>query len=331
MREAQRAVVFSVGDDRVASSRVRAGSVVRELSRDGWSCHRVSAGSTKAIATTIANAFFGKDLVVVQKLTPSLIAGWLIRRRARRLAYEIDDAIYLGYPGDSTRISQKRARRLFRFLKHVDVLVTSNELIANDLRDKLRPGTPVHIAPGPAPSIPTLVEPEAGPRSSVLWLGSPSTYPLVSPYLSAIGAAAADLGLTFVVVGAPDSVTSASASISAWSPEAAQESLSNARLGVMPMTWDAWSRRKAAYKILEYLANGVIPVAEDSPAIRTLLGEERHELGVFYAHAETVDWTEVFQRALHVDVDEAWKRTRRRVFDRWSEQRFAMLFVEDNV
>lgn len=330
-RSRKRAVIFSVGDESIASARVRAGTIVTQLRNRGWRCTLLPAGTLGAKLCALSHMFLRKDLVVIQKITPSSLAAVVMMARAKRVVFELDDAIYFGYPGEEPTEAVERRKRLSTMLKKVDLVVVSNNLMATDLRELGDFSAPIKVFPGPAPELPDLLKgansADPSTQPSLIWLGSPSTFPLVEPHISRLREAAEQSDLELVLVGGPRVDSGPHFRSVLWTQTCADVELQKALVGVMPMTWDEWTLRKAAYKILEYLAYGVIPLAEASDAITTLLGEERHLLGVFYDRSEHLDWPDLVAKAMRIDMSDEWREARSRVFERWSAARFAQEFL----
>jgi glycosyltransferase involved in cell wall biosynthesis len=256
---------LTIGDERVASTRVRAHRVSDALVERGHSSACLQAtgliGRTRA-ATRLRDARV--DVLVLQKLLPGRLMLEFLRRRADVLVWECDDAIHRGYPGAS-RFRQWRTRRgVARMLRFADVVTTTNELLAAELM----PATGrVEWFPGPAP--PLRRSPAVRERLLV-WLGSSSTEPNLVLLPTLVGALEAD-GWRCVAVGGGEIAQSVGWEPQPWSEELERCILSKASVGVMPQVRDDWSERKAAYKLLEYAASGVVPIASNVAPARTIL------------------------------------------------------------
>lgn len=100
-----------------------------------------------------------------------------------------------------------------------------------------------------------------------------------------------------------------------WSPESEVEALRTAAVGVMPLPDDAWSRGKCGFKLLQYMACGLVPIASPVGVNAEIVGET----GVL-----TDDWEEGIARALSMDGRAARARVEAlysvgAVFPRWLE------------
>jgi glycosyltransferase involved in cell wall biosynthesis len=144
------------------------------------------------------------------------------------------------------------------------VVTTSNPLLAEEFQPK---SGRTALYRGPAPSTRIL---EGERERIVVWLGSPST----ESYLRLLGSVPEELaadGWTCVAIGSTEAADRHGWHVVPWTLSAQDEWLARASVGVMPQPRDPWSDRKQAYKLFEYMAHGVVPVASDVPAARDLL------------------------------------------------------------
>lgn len=257
---ALRPIVFlTIGDETVASTRVRVLALVSALEKRGVSAAVVRGtgigGRVRAIVVLAGRRRPG--VVVIQKIIYGRLMLRFLRARASVLIWDCDDAVHFGYPGATPQ-------RVGATLDTVDLVTTTTPTLARELV----PATGRVLSfPGPAPAV---AEWPIERDRILLWLGSAST----SRYLESL----ADLprrlrpeGWSCVAIGADAEVASAGWTLVPWSLANQSAWLRVASVGVMPQTSDAWSDRKAAFKILEYAAHGVVPVADDVPPARLLL------------------------------------------------------------
>jgi glycosyltransferase involved in cell wall biosynthesis len=152
-----------------------------------------------------------------------------------------------------------------RLLHLVDLTTTANPLLARELV----PDHGVSIwFPGPAPERRSTAA--EGRDRVIVWLGSGST----QSYLSSIALVVEELRAQqwrCVAVGATDEAQAYGWEVVQWNPAAEAHWLSRSSIGVMPQPTSDWADRKAAYKLLEYAASGVVPVASNVPPARVLL------------------------------------------------------------
>src|SRR3989304_8409893 len=126
-----RVLFWPIGDQRTASTRHRLLNLLPFLERSGIRPTLLQGGkTTAATAWRALRLAAGVDCVYLQK---KLLPSWylpLLRRAARRMVFDFDDALYA--PRSKPRPDQRRlARRLRaqldRMLNTVDLAVAGNE------------------------------------------------------------------------------------------------------------------------------------------------------------------------------------------------------------
>jgi glycosyltransferase involved in cell wall biosynthesis len=201
--------------------------------------------------------------VVLQRF---LLPRWqlaLLRRAARRLIFDFDDAVFLR-DSFSPR-GTNHPGRLLRFaaaVRSCDAVVAGNGFLA-DQAARWCGVHRVHV-------VPTCVDPERypvrtnpGEGNDLVWIGSGSTLKglqAVRPLLEALGRALPGLRLKVVcdrfprfshlgVIDAP------------WSEETEASELAASDIGISWLPDDPWSRGKCGLKVLQYMAAGLPVVA----------------------------------------------------------------------
>lgn len=159
-----------------------------------------------------------------------------------------------------------------------------------------------------------------------MWLGSPSTESNMDHLLPALTQILP--GQEFVLVGSARNHVEPGVRRVRWTRTEEVNALSRSHLGLMPLQDTEWNRRKAGYKILEYLRGGVIPVVEEGPILRTLLGDEAETLCEVVVGSTAEHWAEGIERGLSRVCDEPWIAARDKVFARWSMGNFAKLILD---
>ncbi len=282
-----------LGDEKTASSRIRGLHLISELRQRG---HHVTSGSLWATERSPWVYGIGEcpEILVLQKVFPPTAIINLFRRRASLLVLEIDDAVHLGYPNMSTRLATVLGHRVRHLASMSDVLTTPSPLLASEIALERRS----LVFPGPAPKYrgSTAV-------GGLIWLGSPSTEPnlellrgcgeMISGWRGGAravggGKLSENLGLTPVE----------------WSPSAESEVLAMSTVGLMPLIRSEWNDRKASYKVLEYLAAGVAPIASASPALDALGSIAKF----VYSVSEEKEWPRALEKHNFSEVDLDWRK-----------------------
>jgi glycosyltransferase involved in cell wall biosynthesis len=200
--------------------------------------------------------------VLVRKL---LVGAQLamLRASARRLVYDVDDAVMFRDPFRGRPRSRVRAARFRKTVRAADVVLAGNAYLAGCAAEAGSGGTAIVEAPTPVDT--DRYVPGDAPREGarrIGWIGSRSTLPYLRAIAQPLGRVMAERDdVSFAVMAdAPPDVPFA-VDFTPWSEAAEVPWLQSLSAGVMPLTDDPWSRGKCGFKLLQYLACGVPAVA----------------------------------------------------------------------
>jgi glycosyltransferase involved in cell wall biosynthesis len=217
----------------------------------------------RRVAQILASSRY--DVVFVQKaVMTAYLRGLdgLLRRKARRLVYDIDDAVHLAPPHPLSGFwgrFEDRAQ-IVSLMKSADLVLAGNAWLADAAR-----GVCAHVE-----LFPTVVDtdryvPAASPPDCfrVGWIGNPSTTVCLEPAAHALEALQ---NAQVCLVGADTGRIPWFQSIGAyedrpWSLEREVEELQRFSIGIMPQPQPEWMRGKCALKALQYMACGIPCVA----------------------------------------------------------------------
>lgn len=210
------------------------------------------------------------DVVFVQKaLLSAYVWGMpgLLRRCARRIVYDLDDAVHLEPPHPLRGVWRclEDRKQVCRLIPHADKVLAGNAWLAAE----------VERLGGKAAVFPTVVDtdrfhPAPPPDSYRLgWMGSPST----TPALDAIGLDLARLkDVAITLIGAdPWRAPWPEADVRDWSLDTEAADVQQFSVGLMPLPKTEWSRGKCALKALQYMACGVPCIATPFGAILDII------------------------------------------------------------
>ncbi len=237
--------------------------------------------------------------VIVQRKLLDPPHARLLRKKARRIYYDLDDAVM---------VQRRRIGWISRWLKHrrllatariIDHVVAGNEYLADTFRKLGCTATVLPTVVNPADyqvknhaftATPTLV-----------WIGSHSTLPYLWESMPAIESAARRMpGLRLITI-ANDTVRSDVVAVEhvPWSLEAEAAALIRGDIGIAPTPMDHWTIGKSGFKIIQYMASGLPTVASPVGANADLIAD-----GVTGLHAQNAQqWADaIVQLAGDVEI-----------------------------
>lgn len=244
----------------------------------------------------------GADIVIVQRKLLSSMELGLLRRRAKHLIFDYDDAVWLRDSYSSKGFENARRRKRFQaILDQCDAVVAGNAFLAEHA-EKWRPNCPVFL-------IPTCVDVDRYSLShhsrtmgnaELVWIGSSSTLhglERIQPTLERIGKVNPHVRLKLIcdrflklknlkVIECP------------WSEKSEAVEIASADIGISWIPDDLWSRGKCGLKVLQYMAAG-LPVVANPVGVQVEM--VRHGETGFLAHTDE-EWADAIH-ALSADSD----------------------------
>lgn len=219
----------------------------------------------------------GADAVVLsRRLLPR---GWALRlrQRARRLAYDVDDAMPYRDSLAGATFSRTRERRFRRIVREADLVFVGNAYLVGLAHGSRRAPmvlpTVVEVPPGPA------APPSEKATQVIGWIGSSATLPYLESHaleLAALVAAGRSVRLRVVADAAPTLPPGIGVEHVPWSEAGEAEALAGMHLGFAPLPDDPWTRGKCGFKVVQMLGAG-------RPVVATPVGVQADQV----RHGET--------------------------------------------
>ncbi len=260
-------ILFLVKSEKTPSSRIRICDLMPFLEEKG----------IESEIEFIPKSFFARrklfkkcaefDLTVFQKRLFSRFEFRELRRNAKKLAFDFDDAVFLRNAApslnESDYISPTRRRRFRRVLRRVDFAVAANMYLADEAI-RVASGTPVEIIPSSVDisDVQQKVDYKLSSSPVIGWIGSSVT----QRYLDYIAPELCELRrekdfVLNVISDIEVSIPGLKINNIPWSLKNEICEIPKFDIGIMPLSSDPFSKGKASYKLLQYMAAGVPSVA----------------------------------------------------------------------
>lgn len=198
------------------------------------------------------------DVLYLHRKLFSPMEFWYVRKKARRMVFDFDDALMYRSSGSKNPHSRSRRLKFSRTVSGVDWVVAGNEFLKSETHP-YQPNVTV---------VPTSIDlsryevkkgPAKGEEVILGWMGSGSTLKYLKhlmPTLERVAQRCPQVRLKIVcdqflegnvlkVIKKP------------WSSEEEITDLQSFDIGLMPLSDDPWARGKCALKIIQYFGVGV--------------------------------------------------------------------------
>jgi glycosyltransferase involved in cell wall biosynthesis len=248
------------------SFRHRMRSLVQPLEAAGWRVRLEHFPSGRYGVRTFERRALLRDadVVVLHQIKLSAIEARLFAALSRHRVFDLDDAIYVRKPrrlGESPDESIWRRRKFAATCRSVDAVAAGNDVLARAASGAARAVEVLPTSIDVSLYRPSLAAAQ-GPVT-VVWIGSPENLiyvEMIRPALARLTARHPELKLRIICSRFPDWRDVRVEAIP-WSEATEAASLAAAHIGIMPLTDDAWSRGKCAFKLLQYMAASLPCVA----------------------------------------------------------------------
>jgi glycosyltransferase involved in cell wall biosynthesis len=255
------------------SFRHRMRSLIEPLQAAGWQVRAEQFPSGRyGLRTWERRALLRwADVTVLHQIKLSSIEARLFAAFSRRRVFDVDDAIYVRKPrnlGDLPDESSWRKKKFAATCRWVDAVAAGNDVLAGVARAAAKEIVVLPTSIDTACYETTFAAPGAAP--TIAWIGSPENLiylDMIRPALARLTQRYPALKMRVICSEFPD-WSDVNVERVAWSSATEAHSLAGAHIGVMPLTDDAWSRGKCAFKLLQYMAAALPCVASPVGANR---------------------------------------------------------------
>lgn len=205
------------------------------------------------------------DAVVLQRKLFSAWQMWRLRRAAKILVFDFDDAVFLRDSNSPKSAgSFRRSRRFRNTVRAADAVTAGNRWLCQQAAEHHTRGEPHHFPTCLQPNLYTKSQHRrTGHNVRLVWIGSRSTATSLEEARPALEAAADELGglhLRLISDTFPQ-LGRVTVEPRAWSQASEAIELADADIGISWLPDHPWSEGKCGLKVLQYMAAGLPVVA----------------------------------------------------------------------
>jgi glycosyltransferase involved in cell wall biosynthesis len=203
--------------------------------------------------------------VVQKKLLPPIYLN-LLKRRCGRLFYDFDDAVWTHHPGDTGKASRasnlrKAQRRFVATCRIADGVIAGNGYLGAKARAH---NLSVTVLPTPIDT--DLYRPPGQRRTGstrlrVGWMGTAANQHFLHPVLMELHSVTESMELQGISNENRLKAALPGMRFESWAAEKEVAQLQAFDIGLMPLSDDEYTRGKCGFKLLQYMACGVVPIA----------------------------------------------------------------------
>ncbi len=256
-----RTVLFLFKKSQLASSRVRVLNLLPELSKHGINAIAEPWPRSLTGRLRLLSRLAAYDSVVLQKKLLHPVDLLLLRKFARHLVFDFDDAIFIPSDRANNQVCSRRYSRFVRVIKNADLVIAGNPKLAEEAR---RYAKSVVTLPSAVEiiGIPTCENTHATEPHVIGWVGNGHNL----HHLSVIGEVLQKLAQEFslelrVVSNRTLHLKGVNVINIPWTLSGQTFEIAQFDIGIMPLPQNSWTEGKCSYKALQYMAAAVPVVA----------------------------------------------------------------------
>ena len=209
-------------------------------------------------------------IIFLQKKLLNRSESSLLGKWRKKMVLDLDDALFIPAFDTGGKIlgTVKRSRKWNKFVRTLEScsqVICANSYLAEKCREAGHNN--IHVIPTPVPldryHAKSFESPEQG--SFILgWIGTPGNLRYLEPLRPVLGNLHRKLSVILRIISSErPAITECPLEFKKWRLEEEADDLAGLDVGLMPLTDDAWTRGKAGFKLLQYMAAGLPSVSSN--------------------------------------------------------------------
>ena len=264
-------VLFIYQDEDMPSSRIRIFNLLPEVQKEGIYTYAVRYPKKIFEKIRLLKKIKQFDIIYLQKKLPSPPEVKILRRYAKKLIFDFDDAIY--YRHDTREVLESKSRYLkFKYIiQNVDLVVAGNRILS-DFASQFNKN--VGVIPSAVETYNVPIKDYAAVDNNIIigWVGGKGNLHHLKMLFPIFQKLSLDYRIQVnILCNASIEIPSVKIKCIPWRLETQAQEIALFDIGVMPLPNNKWTQGKCGYKALQYMAAAVPPVVSDVGSNRDIL------------------------------------------------------------
>ena len=256
-------VIFIIQGFDAPSSRVRILNILQKLEQKGYEITCVEYPKKIIDKLKLFISLNQYDIVYLQKKLPSAFDKYFIRKFSKKLVFDLDDAIYYKHESSKKKKSSSNAKKFNRIVKSSDFITVGNEILFEYV-SKINKNLEIVPSTVETNNVATKNYSLCSDKFVVGWVGGNINHNQLKLLENVFQRLSTEISLEVrVITGIPVNMKNVDVKFIPWCEETQEIEIAKCDIGVMPLPDSLHAQGKCAFKAIQYMASGVVPVVSN--------------------------------------------------------------------